>query len=82
MGPIRGLKRKRKIEKEVDQNAALSSLPYQPESLDWWDHFSKRITDKRNIFVFYHFSKRFTEHCYIHRSWICPNYPNLYMPVV
>ncbi|KAI8030438.1 Protein ALP1-like [Camellia lanceoleosa] len=44
MGPIRGLKRKRKIDKEVDQNAALSSLPYQPESLDWWDHFSKRIT--------------------------------------
>ncbi|KAF5959459.1 hypothetical protein HYC85_000668 [Camellia sinensis] len=44
MGPIRGLRRKRKIEKVVDQNAALSSLPYQPESLDWWDHFSKRIT--------------------------------------
>ncbi|PSR93081.1 Nuclease [Actinidia chinensis var. chinensis] len=46
MGPIRGhKKRKRKrVEKVVDQNAPNPSLPYQPQALDWWDQFSKRIT--------------------------------------
>ncbi|EEF30419.1 protein ALP1-like [Ricinus communis] len=46
MGPIRGLKRRKKAEKKVDQNvlaSALSSLK-QEQTLDWWDDFSKRIT--------------------------------------
>ncbi|KDP29865.1 hypothetical protein JCGZ_18440 [Jatropha curcas] len=49
MGPIRGFKRRKKAEKKVDQNvlaAALSSLhPQSQQPLDWWDDFSKRITD-------------------------------------
>ncbi|GFZ14881.1 PIF / Ping-Pong family of plant transposase [Actinidia rufa] len=46
MGPIkRHKKRKRKrVEKVFDQNVPNPSLPYQPQALDWWDQFSKRIT--------------------------------------
>ncbi|KAK2633749.1 hypothetical protein Ddye_028541 [Dipteronia dyeriana] len=46
MGPIRGLKRKKKsAEKEVDQNVLVgSALVSQPQPLDWWDGFSRRIS--------------------------------------
>ncbi|KAH7842433.1 hypothetical protein Vadar_005281 [Vaccinium darrowii] len=49
MGPIRGLKRKRKAEKEIDRNGAHPSPGYQAhQDLDWWDEFSKRITGLSN----------------------------------
>lgn len=59
MGPIRGLKRRKKAEKKVDQNvlaaaaasdgdadadADVDSLVVQPQPLDWWDNFSRRIS--------------------------------------
>lgn len=60
MGPIRGLKRRKKAEKKVDQNvlaaaaaasdgdgdadADADSLVVQPQPLDWWDNFSRRIS--------------------------------------
>ncbi|GKU91889.1 hypothetical protein SLEP1_g5699 [Rubroshorea leprosula] len=47
MGPIRGLKRKRKAEKKVDQDvlaAASGPLGSHPQPLDWWEQFSKRIS--------------------------------------
>ncbi|KAK3232232.1 hypothetical protein Dsin_004113 [Dipteronia sinensis] len=47
MGPIRGLKRKKKsAEKEVDQNVLVgtAALVSQPQPLDWWDGFSRRIS--------------------------------------
>ncbi|CAK9176500.1 unnamed protein product [Ilex paraguariensis] len=45
MVPIRGLKRRKKAEKEVDPLVHYSSVPSQLQpSLDWWDEFSKRIT--------------------------------------
>lgn len=59
MGPIRGLKRRKKAEKKVDQNvlaaaaasdgdadadADADSLVAQPQPLDWWDNFSRRIS--------------------------------------
>lgn len=45
MGPIRGLKRRKKTEtKKLDQNVFAVSVSSQPESLDWWDEFSQRIT--------------------------------------
>ncbi|GLT31383.1 hypothetical protein SLA2020_061250 [Shorea laevis] len=47
MGPIRGLKRKRKAEKKVDQDvlaAASGQLGSHPQPLDWWEQFSKRIS--------------------------------------
>ncbi|KAL3338182.1 hypothetical protein AABB24_030365 [Solanum stoloniferum] len=44
MGPIRGLKRKKKVEKDVDQYTPLhSSLSHVCPS-DWWVDFSKRIS--------------------------------------
>lgn len=55
MGPIKGgvkKRRKRKAENnknKVDSDASLASLPVQPQSLDWWDDFSKRITGKRSV---------------------------------
>lgn len=46
MGPVRGMKRRKKTEKKVDQNvlAAAASLSSQPQPIDWWDDFSQRIT--------------------------------------
>ena len=46
MAPIRGLKRKKKSEKKVDQNVLVASLGSQLKPLDWWDDFSQRITGK------------------------------------
>ncbi|KAE8717999.1 hypothetical protein F3Y22_tig00110020pilonHSYRG00423 [Hibiscus syriacus] len=52
MGPIKGFKRRRKTadKKVVDQSVLpppstiVPSLGYQPQPLDWWDEFSKRIS--------------------------------------
>lgn len=44
MGPIRGLKRRKKAEQEDDHNGCAASLHSQTQSLDWWDDFSKRLT--------------------------------------
>ncbi|KAK8514897.1 hypothetical protein V6N13_121844 [Hibiscus sabdariffa] len=52
MRPIKGLKRRTKAtdKKLVDQNLLPSSstivpsLGSQPQPLDWWDEFSKRIS--------------------------------------
>ncbi|XWS66036.1 hypothetical protein CRYUN_Cryun05aG0165700 [Craigia yunnanensis] len=52
MGPIRGFKRRKKAadKKMVDHNVlpssatVASSLLSQPQPLDWWDEFSKRIS--------------------------------------
>ncbi|KAK9189814.1 hypothetical protein WN943_018413 [Citrus x changshan-huyou] len=59
MGPIRGLKRRKKAERKVDQNvlaaaaasdgdgdadADADSLVAQPQPSDWWDNFSRRIS--------------------------------------
>ncbi|KAM3345319.1 protein ALP1-like [Capsicum galapagoense] len=44
MGPIRGLKRKKKVEKYVDQYTPLHSSVSQLCPSDWWDEFSKRIS--------------------------------------
>ncbi|XWS75009.1 hypothetical protein CRYUN_Cryun01aG0048200 [Craigia yunnanensis] len=52
MGPIRGFKRRKKAadKKVFDQNVlpssatVASSLGSQPQPLDWWDEFSKRIS--------------------------------------
>lgn len=40
MGPVRGYKKRKKIDKKVEHNASASE---QEESVDWWDEFSKRI---------------------------------------
>lgn len=53
MGPIRGLKRRKKTEtKKLDQNVFAVSVSSQPESLDWWDEFSQRITGNKFLFWF------------------------------
>ncbi|GLT43888.1 hypothetical protein SLA2020_178140 [Shorea laevis] len=48
MGPMKGLKRKKKTEKKFDQDvldAASAPLRSQPQPpLDWWEEFSKRIS--------------------------------------
>lgn len=40
MGPVRGYKKKRKIDKKTEENASASD---KEGSVDWWDDFSKRI---------------------------------------
>ncbi|XP_058207047.1 protein ALP1-like isoform X1 [Rhododendron vialii] len=45
MGPIRGLKKRKKAETGIDRNGAHSSPGNQAhQGLDWWEDFSKRIT--------------------------------------
>ena len=59
MGPIRGFKRRKKAadKKVVDQNVlpsfatVASTLGSQPQPLDWWDEFSKRISGNIITFV-------------------------------
>ncbi|KVI11978.1 hypothetical protein Ccrd_009595 [Cynara cardunculus var. scolymus] len=43
MGPIRGNKKKRKIELKIDNENVLASGSSEEGSIDWWDEFSKRI---------------------------------------
>ncbi|XP_059660698.1 protein ALP1-like [Cornus florida] len=43
MGPVRGYKRRRKMDKKVDPNASASGSS-EDGCLDWWDVFSKRIS--------------------------------------
>ena len=49
MGPVRGLKKRRKIEKKPKENASGSSE--KERSVDWWDELSKRM----NGIFFYSF---------------------------
>lgn len=42
MGPIRGYKKKRKIDKKIEQ-IDLASGSSEEGSVDWWEEFSKRI---------------------------------------
>ncbi|XP_016725311.1 protein ALP1-like [Gossypium hirsutum] len=41
MGPVRGLKKRRKIEKKHEENASASSE--KERSIDWWDELSKKM---------------------------------------
>ncbi|GAB4824364.1 hypothetical protein Ancab_040293 [Ancistrocladus abbreviatus] len=43
MGPVRGVKRRRKTERKVEHNASASGSVEKDESGDWWVEFSKRI---------------------------------------
>ncbi|XP_028756982.1 protein ALP1-like [Neltuma alba] len=45
MGPVRGLKKRKKTEKKYDENSSASDLPAKEGPLDWWIEFSKRISD-------------------------------------
>ncbi|XP_054813187.1 protein ALP1-like isoform X2 [Prosopis cineraria] len=44
MGPVRGLKKRQKVEKKHDENGSASGSPEKEEPVDWWDEFSKRTT--------------------------------------
>lgn len=44
MGPVRGLKRKRKLEKKVFGDGESTAVTTEQGSADWWDGFSRRIT--------------------------------------
>ena len=96
MGPIRGLKRRKKAEKKVDQNvlaAAAASdgdgdaefLVAQPQPLDWWDNFSRRISGNRtfslqcvyvmhSMYIFICFDILLIDfgsvHCFV-SCWVC-----------
>ncbi|GAB2274318.1 hypothetical protein Dimus_039083 [Dionaea muscipula] len=43
MGPVRGVKKRRKTEKKFEQNASASGSSDKEEPADWWVDFSKRI---------------------------------------
>lgn len=100
MGPIRGLKRRKKAEKKVDQNvlaaaaasdgdgdadADADSLVVQPQPLDWWDNFSRRISGNRtfslqcvyvmhSMYIFICFDILLIDfgsvHCFV-SCWVC-----------
>ena len=46
MGSIRGIKKRKKAENKDEQDASETSTPLlsQPQTLDWWQEFSRRIT--------------------------------------
>jgi len=44
MGPVRGIKKRRKTEKSYDNNNDSASGSSEKEGVvDWWDEFSKKI---------------------------------------
>lgn len=47
MGPVRGNKKKRKMEKKAEENSLVSGSS-EEGSTDWWDVLSKTITGKVN----------------------------------
>ncbi|GLT65065.1 hypothetical protein SLA2020_375170 [Shorea laevis] len=50
MGPVRGLKKRRKVEKKPAENGSGcgSGSSEMEASVDWWDEFSKRITGRHS----------------------------------
>ncbi|KAF7805494.1 protein ALP1-like [Senna tora] len=50
MGPVRGLKKRKRVEKKHDENgsASASGSPEKDGHVDWWDEFSKRINGRQN----------------------------------
>ena len=43
MGPIRGSRKKKKLERKLDANASTASdSSEKDDALDWWDDFSRR----------------------------------------
>ncbi|XP_021627400.1 protein ALP1-like isoform X2 [Manihot esculenta] len=43
MGPIRGYKKRKKIDKRTEENGSGSGSAEKEGPVDWWDEFSKRI---------------------------------------
>lgn len=44
MGPIRGIRKRKKNEKKPEENASGSGSSEKEGPLDWWDDFMKRIS--------------------------------------
>ncbi|KAJ4978025.1 hypothetical protein NE237_008805 [Protea cynaroides] len=45
MGPVRGFRKRRRVEKKFERNAsAVSASSEQEDPADWWNEFSRRIT--------------------------------------
>lgn len=44
MGPIRGLRKRKKTEKKPEENASGSGSSEKEGPVDWWDEFIKRIS--------------------------------------
>lgn len=51
MGPIRGLRKKKKLERKLDCNGTASDSSEKDDAIDWWDDFSKR-TNGISILIF------------------------------
>lgn len=51
MGPVRGHKKKRKVEKKVEKDS-LASGSSENGSADWWEMLSKRVAGKIIIFSY------------------------------
>nr|CAD1817606.1 unnamed protein product [Ananas comosus var. bracteatus] len=72
MGPVRGSKKRKRAEKKPERRSAFASaaadappMSSGPESGDWWDSFSKRITgplfsskDKQHFECLFRFSRK------------------------
>ncbi|OMO91317.1 Harbinger transposase-derived nuclease [Corchorus olitorius] len=43
MGPVRGSKKRKKVEKKPEENASASGSSEKEGSVDWWDELSKRM---------------------------------------
>nr|GLL40213.1 putative nuclease HARBI1 [Ipomoea trifida]GMD55884.1 putative nuclease HARBI1 [Ipomoea batatas] len=82
MGPIRGLKRKKKAEKDVASYAPTLYRQPMPSPSDWWDGFSRRITgssgDKVTFESVFKFSRRtFNYICSLVKDDMMCKHPNL-----
>lgn len=56
MGPVRGQKRKRKVEKKPEENALASGSTLEG-SADWWDVLPNKIASMLSFFPHYFHSR-------------------------
>jgi len=66
MGPIRGLRKRRRVEKRAEREHIAPSL----HTGDWWDEFSRRIAGSLSLFLMTLFSLfALSVSCHAYFAW-------------
>ena len=53
MGPVRGFKKRRKVERKPEENAFASGSSEKEGSVDWWNELSKKMNGMLYCFLFF-----------------------------
>lgn len=70
MGPIRGYKKRKKIDKRTEENGSGSGSAEKEGPVDWWDEFSKRINGMLFSFTVIRFLLPFLLFSFVFLVWM------------